>query len=252
MKTSLRLVLLPLATVLLALLPARSQTPPTAPSPAPKPTAATAPAGTNALRSASVTSSPSTNRPPAARFRPVTKPAPSVRLTGGSRGTGEQLVSLDVLAPADVGFTTLEQPSLFWFQSRPSKARLELAILQENRPEPVFSRSFDQAANAGIQRLDLKGTDVRLLPGTEYQWVVALVTDPENRSTDLVASGFIKRVESAAATPPEVGFWYDTLAALSDRIQAQPADAVIRSSRADLLRKAGLNTAAAFDAAAKP
>lgn len=241
MKTSLRLVLL-----LLAIAPTlgpRIQAQAQAP-------ATPQPAGTNTLRSAS--SGTSTNRPAAAKFRPVTKPAPSVRLTGGSRGTGEQLVSLDVLAPADVGFTTREQPSLFWFQSRPSKARLELAILQENRPEPVFSKSFDQAPNAGIQRLDLKGTDVKLVPGTEYQWVVALVTDPENRSTDLVASGFIKRVDSGTATPPEAGFWYDTVAALSDRIEAQPADTALRSSRADLLRKAGLNTAAAFDAAARP
>jgi hypothetical protein len=247
MKIHLRLVLLLLAATPLlrpqaqAQAQAQSQT---------KDPASSQPAGTNALRTA--TSGASTNRPAAPKFRPVTKPAPSVRLTGGSRGTGEQLVSLDVLAPADVGFTTREQPSLFWFQSRPSKARLELAILQENRAEPVFSRSFDQAANAGIQRLDLKGTDVKLVPGTEYQWVVALVTDPDNRSTDLVASGFIKRVEAGADTPPGAGFWYDTVAALSDRIEAQPADAALRGSRADLLRNAGLTTAAAFDTAARP
>ena len=240
---ALELVLLPLATAPLA----QGQAPAPALSPAPASPSATV---TNALRSAA--SATSTNRPAAAKFRPVTKPAPSVRLTGGSRGSGEQLVSLDVLAPADVGFTASEQPSLFWFQSRPSKARLELAILQENRPEPVFSKSLDQAAHAGIQRLDLKGTDVKLVPGTEYQWVVALVTDPENRSTDLVASGFIKRIEAGAATPPEAGFWYDTVAALSDRIEAQPADISLRSSRADLLRKAGLNTAASFDTAARP
>jgi predicted Zn-dependent protease len=93
---------------------------------------------------------------------------------------------------------------------------------------------------------------------------VALVTDPEKRSSDLVASGVIKRVEpstdlkekitratpaSLAAVYAEAGIWYDALAVLSDQIEAQPDNQSLRETRSDLLRQVGLKTAAAAESA---
>src|SRR5215475_4152448 len=60
------------------------------------------------------------------KFLPQTSGDASVRVTGGSRGSGPETVALDVLAPDEVGITTQEQPSLFWFQSKPANARFEL------------------------------------------------------------------------------------------------------------------------------
>jgi hypothetical protein len=203
--------------------------------------------------------STSSNVQSSIRFRPPTSGAASVRVTGGSRGTGDAAVTLDVLAPDDVGTTTQEQPSLFWFQSKPAEARFELTLLQPNKIKPLVQVKVERAGQAGIQRLKLSEHGVKLSPGVEYQWVVALVTDPENRSTDLVASGVIKRVEPAAdlkekisrATPAslpglyaEAGIWYDALAAISDQIEAQPRDQSARLTRADLLRQVGLKAAA--------
>lgn len=196
------------------------------------------------------------------KFRPQTSGNASVRVTGGSRGTGDAAVTLDVLAPDDVGTTTQEQPSLFWFQSKPVDARFELTLLQEKTIKPLIHVKMDHASKAGIQRLKLSDHGVKLIPGVEYQWVVALVTDPDNRSTDLVASGAIKRVVPAAdlqgriakAAPTdlasayaEAGIWYDALAALSDQIEAQPGNSELRANRADLLRQVGLKTAAQAD-----
>lgn len=198
------------------------------------------------------------------RFRPVTQPVPAVRLTGGTRGTGTDVVTLDVLAPPDVGLTTREQPTLYWFQSQPSSARLELAVLQDNQVEPLCHLSFDHASQAGIQRFDLAAHGARLIPGVEYQWIVALVSDPDHRSTDLVASGFIKLVEPnaevqtqiLAATPDtlpsvlaENGFWYDAIAELSRRLETQPDHAAAHARRTELLRQAGLVTPALLGAA---
>src|SRR6266498_2506905 len=160
------------------------------------------------------------------RFRPATTGAPSVRVTGGSRGTGDAAVTLDVLAPDEIGTTTQEQPSLFWYQSKPADAKFELTLLQENKVKPLIQVKVEHSNKAGIQRLKLSDHGVKLSPGVEYQWVVALVTDPDNRSTDLVASGVIKRVAPAAdlkekisqATPAslasvyaDAGIWYDAL-----------------------------------------
>jgi len=202
---------------------------------------------------------PATNTSSGVKFRPQTTAAASVRVTGGSRGTGDTAVTLDVLAPDDIGTTTQEQPSLFWFQSKPADAKFELTLLQENKVKPLIQVKVERSSKAGIQRLKLSDHGVKLSLGVEYQWVVALVTDPDNRSTDLVASGVIKRIAPAGdfkeriskAAPAslaglyaEAGVWYDALAAMSDRIEAQPENKTLREMRADLLRQVGLNTAA--------
>src|SRR5688572_20223791 len=200
-----------------------------------------------------------TNSAATVKFRPKTGSASSVRVTGGSRGAGDAAITLDVLAPDEIGVTTQGQPSLFWFQSKPADAKFELTLLQENKAKPIVQVLVERSTKAGIQRLKLSEHGAKLAPGVEYQWVVALVTDPNNRSTDLVASGVIKRVEpdadlkgkvaktspaSLAAVYAEAGIWYDALSALSDQIEAHPADAALRQARADLLRQVGLKAAA--------
>lgn len=202
---------------------------------------------------------PITNAAASVKFRLKATGVASVRVTGGSRGTGDAAVTLDVLAPDDVGTTTQEQPSLFWFQSKPAEAKFELTLLQENKVKPLIQVKVDRAGKAGIQRLKLSDHGVKLNPGVEYQWVVALVTDPDNRSTDLVASGVIKRVTPAAelkdkisqAAPAslaslyaDAGIWYDALAAASDQIEAQPGNKTLREMRAELLLQVGLKDAA--------
>ena len=208
---------------------------------------------------------PATNSPVKVKFRPPSTGAPSVRLTGGSRGIGDTTLALDVLAPDDVGLTTQEQPSLFWYQSKAATAKFELTLLQENKIKPLVQVTAERSLSAGIQRLRLSEHGVKLSPGVEYQWVVALITDPENRSRDLVASGMIKRVDPstelkksvASASPAslpavyaEAGIWYDALSSLSDRIDADPRDKALQESRADLLRQAGLKGAATLPVAA--
>ena len=208
----------------------------------------------------------STNAAVRIKYRPPSTGAPSVRLTGGSRGSGDNSIAIDVLAPNDVGLTTQEQPSLFWYQSAASKAKFELTLVQENQIKPLVQVIREGNSKPGIQRLRLSEHGGKLAPGVEYQWVVALISDPENRSSDVVASGVIKRVEAsaelkksiAAATPAglpgvyaEAGVWYDALSVLSDRIEVEPENQTLLESRADLLRQAGLKVAVASPLAAK-
>jgi len=200
-------------------------------------------------------------------YRAAKGSAPSGRLTGGSRGSGSAAVSLDVLAPEQIGLTTQEQPSLFWYQSKPSTASFELTVLEPNRIQPLLQIHAAQATNSGIQRLRLSDHGVKLAPGVEYQWVIALVSDPENRSTDLVASGFIQRVEPSAelqakvaaaslsalpAIYAEAGIWHDALGQLSDLIDAQPTNASLPLQRAELFRQVGLKKIALAEGAPAP
>jgi hypothetical protein len=201
---------------------------------------------------------------PPVKFQPPSRGAPATRLTGGSRGSGDATITLDVLAPDETGLTTQEQPSLFWYQSKPAAAKFELTLLEENKLKPLLQVKFERSSKAGIQRIKLSEHGVKLVPNVEYQWVVALVTDPDNRSGDLVASGAIKRIEpsaelrariagaSPAALPgvyAEAGIWHDALETLSDLIDARPDDKALRQTRADLLAQVGLKAAASSEGA---
>ena len=197
--------------------------------------------------------------PPAVIYRPAKGSAPSARVTGGSRGSGDATISLDVLSPDETGLTTQEQPSLFWFQSKPAKARFELTLIAPDKTEPILQVNIERASSAGIQRLRLADHGVKLATGVEYQWVIALVTDPDNRSTDLVASGFIKRIEPSAELKAKVsgaeksslpsiyaeaGIWHDALSTLSDLIDSEPNNLSLVKQRSDLLGQVGLKAAA--------
>src|SRR5207247_233074 len=100
--------------------------------------------------------------------------------------------------------------------------------------------------------------------GVEYEWVVAMVVDPDSRSQDVLASGYIQRVEPSPALAAklatavkselpaiyaEEGNWYDALDALSNLIEARPDNKDFQIQRASLLQQVGLTNAAAFASA---
>jgi Domain of Unknown Function (DUF928)/Adenylate and Guanylate cyclase catalytic domain len=114
----------------------------------------------------------------------------------------------------------------------------------------------------GIQRVRLEEHGVRLATGVLYQWFVALVRNPNQRSEDLVTGGTIERIpmpevlRDALAQPSqavwtrlyaEAGIWYDATAAVSALIEAAPQDTALRQQRAGLLEQVGLLEVAAYD-----
>src|SRR6266850_838809 len=194
-------------------------------------------------------------------YKPPLRGAPAVRIDGGSRGNGVSLICLNVLAPDHTGLVVQEQPSLYWYQSEPAAVPLELTLIVDKKAQPVLQVKLPDAGRAGIQRLKLSDYHVTLSPGIEYEWVVALVVDPESRSKDVVASGYIQRVNPSAgltarlanagkAERPSIyaeeGIWYDALDAVSDLVEAQPDNASWRAEQAALLQQAGVTNAAAY------
>ena len=97
-----------------------------------------------------------------------------------------------------------------------------------------------------------------LAAGREYEWSVTLILDPEKRSKDVMATGWIDRIEprgqltkrlengdpaATAAVYADEGLWYDSFAALTDQIERNPGDESLRRQRADVLRQVGLREA---------
>ncbi|MGB8168522.1 MAG: DUF928 domain-containing protein [Chthoniobacteraceae bacterium] len=179
---------------------------------------------------------------------------------GASRGSGDRLPSLYVLAPNHTALTTREQPSLFWYQTGPAKTRFELTLTEPKKPKPLLKVATDKSEQPGIHRISLEKQGVVLKPGIAYKWTIAWVPDPANRSQDVIASGTIQRVEpdeklkaglaetkgfDKVALYAQNGIWYDALESLSNEIDAAPANKDLRAQRAALLDQAGLKQAAA-------
>jgi hypothetical protein len=201
------------------------------------------------------TPAPSPKHKPILFHPPVSADQPlGERVGGGARAGGGTDASLVALVPEQVALTTQEQPSLFWFQTKEAKARLELTLIRPGNPTPLIALGA-ASAKPGIHRIRLSNHGVKLAPDVEYKWTVSLIPDPTNRSMDVVATGMVKRIEPskelsqelAGANPEdragifaEAGIWYDALGAISDEIDKSPGDGSLRAQRADLLKQVGL------------
>ncbi len=183
------------------------------------------------------------------------------RVSGGARGGGVDTV-LVALVPNHIALTTQAQPSLFWFQSKPAKAKFELTVVEPKKPKPLVSLTAQEADKPGIHRVKLAKYKVELQPDVAYEWSVAVVPDAENRSKDVIAKGVIKRIKppgdlatrvekandlERAAAYAQAGIWYDAFESVSNAIEAHPDDASLRAQRATLLQQVGLSEAAALD-----
>jgi len=191
--------------------------------------------------------------------------APLTRVGGGTRTAGTAL-TLNVLAPGDTGYTTQEKPTIYWFVSEQVNSPMEVAItsnasLQE-AATPTFEITLQPPIAKGVHALRLADHGITLKPGVEYQWFVAVVRNPAQRSNDTITGGTIKRVADSDAverqlkqTAPaqwpaiyaEAGIWYDAIDQLSRGIAADRGNRQLLEQRAALLEQVGLREAAAFD-----
>jgi hypothetical protein len=187
-------------------------------------------------------------------YNPPSRGAPGGRIGGGTRGGGNIFV-LSVLAPDHSAFTTSEQPSLYWFISKPTALPIELTVMDSQGIKPLLETKLPSPAEPGIQRVRLADYNVHLAPGAAYRWFVAVVSDADRRSKDILAGGAIERVDLqedvkaklAQASDKEVpfvyaqaGLWYDALKSISDLIDASPQNQELRNERTALLKQVGL------------
>jgi len=195
--------------------------------------------------------------------------APATRVGGGTRSVGTKPMTVLVLAPNDTGYTTHDKPTLYWYVSQPLEYPVELTLISmeslDAASKPAVELKFTPPTGSGVHALSLAEHNVALKPGVEYQWFVAAVGNPAQRSNDVVAGGTIKRVAETDAVRARLkdvpvasrpalyageGIWYDAIDELSRLITAQPDNRQLRTQRAALLEQVGLAEAAAFDRAA--
>jgi Domain of Unknown Function (DUF928) len=188
-------------------------------------------------------------------YNPPKRGAPGGRVGGGTRGIQREVFVLSVLAPDHSGFTINEQPTLYWFISKETSLPVELTVMDPQGVQPILETRLPAPITAGVHRIRLSEYNVHIEPGAAYRWFVAVVPDADRRSKDIMAGGAIERVampeglkaKLAQASKPdlpsiyaEAGLWYDTVAAISELIDAAPQDQALRKQRTALLSQVGL------------
>ena len=195
-------------------------------------------------------------------YQPPLRGAPGGRVGGGTRGIGEELIALFALAPNHVALTVQEQPTLYWYLSKPAKYPIELTIIIEKDTPPRLEKRIPLPSQSGIYPLRLSDFDIRLATGTQYRWFLALVPDSNRRSRDIVAGAIIERVktpetlrsrllkasrEEIPYVYAEAGMWYDALMAISNLIADEPNNPIFQKQRAALLEQVGLSQVAQYE-----
>ncbi len=192
--------------------------------------------------------------------------APATRVGGGTRSAGASAMTLKVLAPIETGYTVQARPTIYWYVSETITNPVEITITGtgslEEAAVPLLEITLQAPIKQGIHALRLEEHEMSLKPDVEYQWFVAVVKNPDQRSDDLIAGGSIKRVAATqdvqvklnesgqamrAAIYAESGIWYDAIDQLSKQIVSNPANRDLHEQRAALLEQVGLGAAAAYD-----
>ncbi|MGE0797953.1 MAG: DUF928 domain-containing protein [Lautropia sp.] len=188
---------------------------------------------------------------------------PPVRILGSTnRGTHDESLSIAVIAPDHVGLTATAQPTLYWFASNAITGAVELTIQDETAEKPLVETRLRPARDPGLIAVRLSELGASLAPGRDYRWSISVIGDPNNRSKDVVTSGFIRRTGPATESPAagktpaaagpapsvfslaENGLWYDAIALLGEQIARSPNDPTLQRQRAALLRQVGLDATA--------
>ena len=199
--------------------------------------------------------------------KPVGDDSEPIRHDGISRGkTNGKSVDLYALAPNHVGSTTYENPTLYWYQSATSDAKVEIGISRNDQNDPILEIEYNEKNGPGIHKIELAKHKFKIEKNVEYEWFVSIIKDTKDHSKDIVASGAIKRIappKSVAAnlltnnaedliyTFAEAGIWYDALELVSKQIEQHPDNTEYRELRAELLEQGDLIEVAEFDRNAK-
>lgn len=189
------------------------------------------------------------------QYDPPKRGAPKGRVGGGTRGVEPRELSMAVIAPDHPGLSSRTSPKLYWFLSRPINAAFEVSVIEDGAADALIDRAIPAPKEAGVQVLDLAAMGVVLQPEREYRWFISLISNPNARSGDTVASGKViweplpanvkARVESAdAASRPGVyaasGYWYDAYAELRALRERNPGDRSLREMEVALIGQVGL------------
>jgi hypothetical protein len=165
-------------------------------------------------------------------------PAGTVRSVPSGCASSSQL-SLTPLVPKNkIGHTVSDYPTFFFYLPQ-TDAELAEFILEDQSGNQIYRQDLPIKNVSGVIGVSIPAnTNVPPLEvGKKYTWIFSLVCDPEDRSSDQLETGIVRRVELSAEILRELenanprqktfiyaqnGIWQDALSNLAAARRANP------------------------------
>lgn len=189
---------------------------------------------------------------PLLKFSPPLRGAPSSRLGGGTRS----MQTLVLIAPKTDPYTTKAQPTLYWFLPKAVSGKLVLVLTHVANGTVVAERAFEGSFERGIYGINLAQLGISLNENDKYEWSVRSGSNGSAIATSALiqrvsATETLKRALAGSADAVDAyaaaGMWYDAIAAISERIDANPNDPVLHDRRVELLGQHRLSSVVDYD-----
>jgi hypothetical protein len=183
-------------------------------------------------------------------------PTGRVRSVRGGCASSNQ-VSLTALVPKNkIGRTVSDYPTFFFYLPQ-TDAELAELILEDESGNQIYQQDLTIKNLSGVIGVSIPdNTNVPPLEvGKSYTWKFTVVCDAEDRSSDQLETGIVRRVELSEdilsqldrADPrlktfiyAENGIWQDALSTLAAARLANPEDPVVQTDWESLLNSATL------------
>jgi hypothetical protein len=178
-------------------------------------------------------------------------PAGTVRSLRGGCASPSQL-SLTALVPKNkIGRTVSDYPTFFFYLPQ-TEAELAEFILEDENGKQIYQQDLTISNLSGVIGVSIPA-DKNVPPlevGKKYTWKFTVVCDADDRSSDQMESGVVRRVELSAeilrelenADPrrktfiyAENGIWQDALSNLAAARRANPNEPVFETDWESLL-----------------
>ena len=192
-------------------------------------------------------------------YVPPMRGAPTRRVGGATRGAENGAVpTFAVLAPEAMGLTGRVSPTLYWYLGADTDKRFVFTLVNEQEIDPVAEFDLQRPMAKGFVPVYLAARNITLRPEVTYEWSVALVDDPTQRSNNVITSGTIKWTNMDLALAKEIealdpetrlaryaqnGYWYDAIELIFAALAGGKDIPKWRAYRASLLEQVGLPVA---------
>jgi hypothetical protein len=142
-----------------------------------------------------------------------------------------------------MGLTASAQPTLYFNVPQTTPNKVSVTLVDTDTKETISLPLLDGIKQKGLQRFDVAATGHSLRPGIAYLWSVSIRATEGGPSHNAYAGALIqydeptpevtaalagKDTEDRAAILAENHFWFDTIAAEIDTINANPGDDSLR------------------------
>jgi hypothetical protein len=166
-------------------------------------------------------------------------------------------VSLTALVPKNkIGRTVSDYPTFFFYLPQ-TDAELAELILEDESGNQIYQQDLTIKNLSGVIGVSIPAnTNVPPLEvGKDYTWKFTVVCDAEDRSSDQLETGIVRRVELSADILPELenadprqktfiyaqnGIWQDALGTLAAARRANPNDTDLAADWESLLESVTL------------